>query len=169
MDLDPSRLRRGEWTAAVGAVVLLASTFLLPWYAVKGPYRPTASLLGVATSPDGWHSLSAVRWLIVATAIVALALAWLQASRRAPALPVTFSVIVTVLALITTLILIYRVLINVPGADSVVDQRAGAYLGLLSACAVLYGGFRSMRIEGVAERDGPGEIETVTAGSAGAS
>ena len=37
------------------------------------------------------------------------------------------------LGIVTVLVLIYRVLINVPGADSVVDRRAGAYVGLVSA------------------------------------
>ena len=37
------------WVAGAGAIALLASMFALPWYAVKTPYRPTASLSGVAT------------------------------------------------------------------------------------------------------------------------
>ncbi len=168
MDLHPSRLRRGEWVAATGAVLLLVFLFALPWYAVKAPYRPTASLVGVDTSPNGWHSLTHLRWLLMATILSALALAYLQASRRAPALPVSFSVIVSVLAAITLVALIYRVLINVPGADSVVDQRAGAYLGLLSACAILYGGYQSMRREGIAERDSP-EVATVNPSGASGS
>jgi hypothetical protein len=169
MDLDPSRLRRGEWVAGAGALVLLASVFALPWYAVKAPYRPTASLLGVATSADGWHSLTGLRWLLVLTFISAVSLAYFQATRRAPAIPVSLSVIVSVLSLISLLALVYRVLINVPGADSVVDQRAGAYLGLLSTCAVLYGAYESLRREGIAARDAPGEIETVRPGGAAAS
>jgi hypothetical protein len=169
VDLDPARLRRGEWLAAAGSAVLLISIFALPWYAVKAPYRPTASLLGVGTSHDGWSSLSHIRWLLLVTVLTGLALGYLQATRRAPALPSTFSAIVTVLAVISVLVLIYRVLINEPGADSVVDQRVGAYIGLISACVILYGGFESLRREGIAERDGPQEIETVTAGRAGAS
>jgi hypothetical protein len=168
MDLHPSRLRPGEWIAAAGAILLLVFLFALPWYAVKAPYRPTASLAGVATSRNGWHSLTHLRWLLMATIVTALALAYLQASRRAPALPVSFSVIVSVLAAISVVALIYRVLINVPGPDSVVDQRAGAYLGLLSGCAVLYGGYRSMRQEGVAQRDAP-EVPTVSPSGAGGS
>ena len=29
MDLDPSRLRRGEWVAGAGAIALLASIYVL--------------------------------------------------------------------------------------------------------------------------------------------
>jgi len=66
-----------------------------------------------------------------------------------------------VLGLLTALALIYRVLINVPGSDSVVVQKPGAFVGLVSAVAIAYGGYRSTREEGVAEKDGPQEIKTV--------
>lgn len=158
MDIAPSRLRRGEWVAAAGAVLLLVFLFALPWYASKPPYRTIAALQGVNTSPSGWSALSHVRWLLLLTALAALALAFLQASRQAPALPITTSVILSALALISVLTLIYRVLINQPGADSVVDQQLGAYLGLASSVVILYGACSCVRREGVAERDGPGEI-----------
>lgn len=168
MDLDPSRLRRGEWVAGIGGVLLLVFVFALPWYEVRAPYRVTNTLAGGNTSPNGWTALSHVRWLLLIAALAALALAWLQATRRAPALPVSFSVIVTVLALIAVLVLVYRVLINEPGADSIVDQRPGAYLGLASGIAILYGGFASMRQEGIEERDGPGEIPVASLDQPGA-
>ncbi len=63
--------------------------------------------------------------------------------------------------------LIYRVLINVPGSDSVVDARVGAYLGLATALAILYGGYRSMRREGISPNDAPAEIETLRSGESG--
>ena len=43
MDFDPSRLRRGEWIVGAGAVVLLASMFVLQWYGVSGQLGPTAA------------------------------------------------------------------------------------------------------------------------------
>lgn len=59
-------------------------------------------------------------------------------------------------ALITVLALIYRVLINQPGLGGVVEARAGAYVGLLSAVVLFYGAWRSLRQEGILERTGPG-------------
>ncbi len=61
----------------------------------------------------------------------------------------------------TPLALLYRVLVNEPGPDSIVQQKAGAFVGLISAIAIVYGAFWSMREEGIADQDGPGEIETV--------
>jgi hypothetical protein len=78
---------------------------------------------------------------------------------------VTLSVIVTFLGLLTVLVLIYKVLINVPGANALIEAKVGAYLGLASAVAVTYGGYESIRREGIAARDEPREIETLRLGS----
>jgi hypothetical protein len=162
VDLELSRLRPGEVIAGLGGLVLLFSLFVTTWYGTTGPISPTAALLGASTSYNGWHALTDLRWLILLTGATAVALAYFQATRRAPAIPVSLSVIVTVLALLTVLFLIYRVLINVPGPDSVIDRKAGAYLGLISSVAILYGAFASMRQEGVRQADGSPEIPTVS-------
>jgi hypothetical protein len=116
----------------------------------------------------GWDGLTNVRWLILVTVACGLLLVFLQASRKAPALPVSFSVIVTVLAVLTVLALIYRVLINEPGPDGYVDQQVGAFVGLVSSIALVYGGYASMRQEGIAPRDAPAlaDIEVVRLSSA---
>jgi hypothetical protein len=169
VDIEISRLRPGEIIAGASAVLLLVLMFAVPWYGVKSSFTSTGTSLGVSTSINGWQSLSHLRWLILLTIIAALALAYFQATRPAPAIPVSLSVIVTVLGLLSTLALIYRVLINVPGSDSVVDARVGAYLGLLCAAAILYGGYASMRREGISPKDAPSEIETVRPGESGGS
>lgn len=143
---------------AVSAVALLAFTFLLKWFAPATP--------GASGAVNGWHGLTHLRWLVLVTILGALALVYFQATRRTPAIPASLSMIVTVLALLTLLALIYRVVIAVPGGEG---RKAGAWLGLASAAALLYGAFRSLRTEGIAERDGPGEIETVRLGSEGGS
>jgi len=162
VEFDPSRLRRGEWIVAAGAVLLAAAMFLLPWYGVKSPLGPTAASLGRSTSWDGWHGLTNIRWLVLVTILVALALVWLQATRRAPALPVSFGVIVMVLGLLTTLALIYRVVIDVPGANSLVDRKAGGFVGIVATIAIFYGGYRSIREEGLGPRDERIEVERVS-------
>ena len=65
------------------------------------------------------------------------------------------------LGAVTALALIYRVLINVPGSDSVVQAQPGAYLGLASACLLVCGAYLSMRKEGIAAGDEPADIETI--------
>ena len=151
MDVRPSRLRLGEWIAGGGGVLLAVFMFALSWY------EPTHAIgTSSPASLNGWHGLTHLRWLVLVA--IALALVWLQASRRAPALPVTFSLFVMLLGGVTVLALLYRVVVNPPGGLSV---QVGAYLGLAAAVGVTYGGYKSMRTEGIAAYDAPAEIETV--------
>jgi hypothetical protein len=147
MDFDPSRLRRGEVLAAAGAILLLVFMLAGDWYGHSSQSR------------TGWEALTDLRWLVVVTIASAFLLAITQATRRAPAVPATLSVIVTVLGLITVLALIYRVLIDAPA-----HEQAGAFLALLSAIALAYGGYLSMRQEGIARRDAPPDIPVVRPG-----
>jgi len=159
MNFHPSRLRRGEWIVGASAVVLLASLFLFKWYELNDVLARAAATLGFSRSVNGWHGLSGgMRSLVLVTVLWALALVYFQASRRSPAIPASLSVIVTVLALLTLIALFFRVVIDVPGDQA---REAGAWLALASAAAMVYGAFLSLRTEGVADRDGPGEIETV--------
>lgn len=144
MGFDPGRLRRGELLAAAGAVLLLVFTLAGEWYG-HGAYART-----------GWEALTILRWLLLVTILTVLVLIITQLTRRAPAVPVTMSLIVTVLGLITVLALIYRVLIS-PAAH----EQTAAYLALLSALALAYGGYLSLRQEGIARRDAPTEIPLV--------
>jgi hypothetical protein len=166
VEFDRSRLRSGEWFVGAGSLVLLASTFLFKWYALSGPLAQTASkFLGLSTSVDGWHALSNLRWLILLTALVGLAVFYFQATRPAPALPVSLTVIVTALGFLTSIALIYRVVIDEPGGYSVITQRFGAFAGLFSAIAITIGGYRSLREDAVVSAEGPSEVETVKLGN----
>jgi hypothetical protein len=144
---EPSRLRRGEIVVALAAVVLGALMFAAPWYGREGSAADSASALGLPTTIDGWDSLPTLRWLILIAVLTSLALVVAQATRRAPALPVSLSVIGIALAMLTTLCLIYRVLIAVPALGYTVGARAGAYLGLACSILLIYGGYRSLREE----------------------
>ena len=144
MDLDPGRLRRGELLAGTGAVLLLVFLLAGKWYGHGGQAR------------TGWEALTSLRWLLVVTIAAAFALVATQVARRSPAIPVTLSMIVAVLGLITVLALIYRVLISSPP-----HEQAGAFLGLLSAIGMAYGGYLSLREEGISRRDAPREIPVV--------
>ncbi len=138
MDFRASRLRSGEIIAAIAAVVLLVDLLGLSWYSVNG------------ASATGWEVLTVLRWLILLTVAVALALAWFQATRRAPALPSSLSIIATVLGTITTLTLIWRVLISLPGPDGPalsISADVGAYVGLVGALLLAAGALWSLREE----------------------
>jgi hypothetical protein len=156
IELEFSRLRRGELIAGVSGIVLLASVLLLPWYGTSG-----TAALGGSSSVSGWSSLSILRWLILLDSLTALGLALSQAALRAPAVPVTLSVLATALGVPTAIAVIYRVLINLPGPDNLIGQRFGAFFGLLAAVALVYGAFTSLRQEGIASSDAVAAIPTV--------
>jgi hypothetical protein len=147
MSVDTSRLRGGELIAAAAAVSLLVLLLVSPWFGLSGRLGRTASELGVPVTINGWHGLPTLRWLLLITIIAAVALAYFQAARSAPALPASLSMIVLVLSVLSTVGIIYRVLISVPGPDSLGEARWGAFLGLVAALVLNYGAFRSLREE----------------------
>ena len=156
--MSVGRLRRGELIAGGSAAAMLVFLFGVHWYGVSGTFAPTLALgLHVRTSWTGWQALTYVRWLLLVTALLGLALAYFQAVARTPAIPVALAVITTVLGGLSALTLIARV-IDTPGNH--LDRRAGVYLGLAAAIGMAYGAFASLREEG-----GPDpaalEIETV--------
>lgn len=153
MEFKLSRLRGGEWLAGASAIVLLVS-MLLPWYGYAGVHG--------GPQITGWDEFIHLRWLILVTAIAGLALAVAQAAFRAPAVPVTLSVVVTVVGVLASVWLIYRVLISVPGSDGLLVQKPAAYLGLASALALTAGAFWSLRKEDRPDPVRNAEIPLVT-------
>lgn len=145
--LDLRRLRVGEIVAGGSAALLLIFLFVPDWYEVKGTLRETLSNLGGETSWNGWWGLSGLRYLVLVTIIVAFALTYFQAARRVPAIPIVLSVILTVLAGATVIALVYRVASGPPSYGNLLDQQAGAYLGLVAGMGIAYGAYRSMREE----------------------
>jgi hypothetical protein len=136
--------------------------FLLPWYTLTLSSQPPGPIALIPEQIDGWHGLTIGRWLLLLTALLALAAAFFQAQRRAPALPATLTVLASLLGGVSVLWLIIRVLIAPPGG-----RGLGGWIGLLGAAAIAYGGFESMRLEGIAPEDGPAEIPTIDLARAG--
>lgn len=129
MEPQPPHLRRGEILAGASALALLIFLFALGWLRSGGITR------------SGWSAVPVLRWLIVVAALVAIALTVTQATRAAPALPVSLSVIATVLSALVVLLLIIRLLTT--GAT----PQLGAYLGLAAVLGMSCGAFRSLRVE----------------------
>jgi hypothetical protein len=152
-----SRLRRGEVIALLSALALVALVFLIPWFQLTNPN-------GSHTSANAWTSLPTLRWLILVTAAAGVLLAYLQASHEAPALPVSWDVIVVTLSAITTLLVLIRVL---TGAGS---PQVGAFTGLVAVAALTAGSLLSLREEGGWTPGPDRPVETIapggTAGSA---
>lgn len=161
--LEFSRLRWPEWVIGLAGLLLLASLLLMPWYAISLISGPPGPKYFATTSVDGWHGLTHARWLVLVTVLAALAVVFFQARERAPAIPVAMTVITVPLAAVTLVWLIVRVWISPPGGRGI-----GGWIGILATAGILYGGYRSIRLEGIAETDAPVEIPTVRVGGEGA-
>ena len=69
----------------------------------------------------------------------------LHASQRSHGAQTDTEWTITALGALTSVLLIYRVLIDLPAPAAVVDQKLGAYLGILSAIAIAIGGYDALR------------------------
>lgn len=152
MTFDLSRLRRGEKIAAAAAVLLFILMFF-DWYSVSVSAGPFGHF---SVGGSAWQSFDFLDIYLFLVILAAIGLAVVTATERSPALPVTVSVIVTALAALGTLLVLYR-LIDTPigdvpdGVD--VGRTVWAFLGLVAVAAITYGGYLSMRDEGTSLSD----------------
>ncbi len=140
-----SRVRAGEWVAAIGAVALLVLSFL-NWFAVGFTTPGGAEVSGPGVS--AWSALGWFADVLVAVLVLGgLALSYMTIKRASPAWPVGAGVLTWLLGSLIFLVLLVRVTITQPGADVLVSVQLPAYLGLVAAALVPVGGFLSLRDE----------------------
>jgi hypothetical protein len=148
-----SRMRLGEWVAALGALGLFVMLFL-DWFSVDGQaagwkaYAP----LGEGVHLSGWGSLG---WfmdvLLCLTILGGASLSYMTVKRTSPAWPVGAAVLTWIVGSLIFLVLVVRVALQ-PGLGLGLPNRpvlveAPAYLGLLFAFLIPLGGFLSLRDE----------------------
>jgi hypothetical protein len=139
------RLTRGELVSGASAVALLVLSLAVPWYGVDGiPGRP-GSRTGMAGTQTGWQGLSDVRWLILLTVLVAFATLAVHAFGPARQTVAALRLALLALGWANALVLIVRVLIDLPSPDRVVDQKLGALMALLAALALAFGASEAVR------------------------
>jgi hypothetical protein len=143
------RIVHGELLSAVSAMALLIAMFGLEWFGVDGIPGRTRSL---AWAENAWHGLTLVRWVMLLTVVVAAGAPLLHASQRSHGAKTSTSRAVLGLGSLTSALLIFRVLIDLPSSDQVVDQKLGALIGVLCALGIALGGFEAVREERTALR-----------------
>jgi hypothetical protein len=136
------RIGHGELLSAASALSLLIVMFAFEWFGVDGIPGRTASL---AWAENAWHVLTLVRWVMLLTIAMALGAPLLHATQRAHGVKTSTSGAVLVLGSLTSALLILRVLIDLPASGQVVDQKLGAFIGVLCALGVALGGYEAVR------------------------
>jgi hypothetical protein len=143
--VDVRRLRLGEWVAAGGGAALLVSLFL-DWYGARVEVDGTG--IELRTGFTAWQSFDVLDIVLVVVALLAIALAVLQAMRDSQALPLAVGILTIASGALAVLLVAYR-MINQPGPNEFIEVRAGAWLGLFATLAIVVGGWESIREERV--------------------
>jgi hypothetical protein len=147
--MDVNRLRGGERIAAIGGVALFIFMFFT-WFEAPGLDQVPDTGLGGAfkeqLSANAWESFDFLDIIMFLTVIASVGLAVMTMTQRSVNLPVAASAITAGLGILSTVLIVYRIL-N-PIGDPNFDRKIGLFLGLIAAAAVAYGGWRSMQEEG---------------------
>jgi hypothetical protein len=148
--MDADRLRRGELIAGLSALALLIIMFL-PWFGIGGVAEEALEqaqdfgfAADVETSANAWESFDFIDIVLLVTVIVAGALAVSAMMAQSVALPVAVSALTAGLGILSTLLVLYR-LLDTPFDAS---RKFGVFLGLIAAAGIAYGGWLAMQEEG---------------------
>jgi hypothetical protein len=138
------RLRQGALITAGSAVALLVVMFAMEWYGVDEMPGRASAHNALSHAENAWTALTIVRWLMLVTIVVALGSVLLHGSQRTHGAKTNTGALVALLGGLTAVVLIDRVLIDLPSSNAVVDQKLGAFIGVLSAVGIALGGYESM-------------------------
>jgi hypothetical protein len=137
--VDLNRLTLGGRIIALSGLLLFIDSFL-PWFRRCADF---SSLGGgkICASHNGWNNALSLLGVLIALALVVLVV--LEAAGNAlPAVgTVTWGQITMGAAAVAAFFVILQVIIG----DSGVSRSVGAYLGVVFALALAYGGFLRMR------------------------
>jgi hypothetical protein len=139
-----TRVRVGELISAASALLLLVIMFATEWYGVAGVPDPSAARPAVSTAENGWNGLTTIRWVLLITILVAIGSVFLRASQRKHGAKTETGGVVAALGAVSSVLLVYRVLIALPAGTKVIDQKLGAFMGLVCALGVAWGGYESI-------------------------
>ncbi len=172
--MDVNRLSQGEKIVGISAIVLLLDMFILKWFGLK--FDGGAGAFGVSAegSKNAWGSMDVIRFILILAVIAGLALTYIKAAASDVDLPVALSVVVTALAGLGTLLVLFR-LISPPDfglsdfPSGVSHTRGiGAFIGLIAVGALTYGGYRTMEEEGTSFGDAADSFSGGGSGGTGA-
>jgi hypothetical protein len=148
--LDPAQ---AELIAGAGALLLLVSLLFLPWFGIDVSTGHFASGSTTHGSEGAWHTLTLLRWLMLVTVVVALLPLLIRPASRWLGLPRRTNSAMAALGCLTALLVGGRVLVFLPDPSRVVDQQAGAILGVLGALLIAFGGLELTRVHGARRRE----------------
>ena len=153
------RLRSGE-RLALGGGIALAILLGFDWFFLSTPdARVGAHESGIRAL--GWFATL----LMLGAIVAALAMTFAAVTQRAAAVPVVGAVFTALLGILATLAIAVRLIaqpgLGVDAGNADVDLELGAWLGLLAAAAIAFGGWRAMADERTDTKDSIEQTEDV--------
>lgn len=147
------KLSPGEKIAGGSAIALFIFMFF-NWFGaeVSGVNGFSGSVSGEAG--NAWDTLDFIPIVLLITVIAALVMVGLRLADSAAEPPVPMSAIVTVLGVISVLLILFRIVdpptfASFGGVSVDATLSVGIFLGLIAAAGVAYGGYSTMREEGI--------------------
>jgi hypothetical protein len=147
--MDVDRLSTGEKIAGASAVLLFIFMFF-DWFKVE--IDGGEGLFSVSVGGSAWEAFSYTDLFLMLTILVAVAVVVIRLTDALVEPPVSLNAVAAVLGGISVLLVLYRIIDppgdtgGVPGVD--ISPTIGAFLGLIAAVGIAYGGYRAMQEEG---------------------
>ena len=142
-----SPVQGGELISALSALILLILMFTVEWFGVAGVPGASKTQAATTTAVDAWHAMTLLRWLMLLTIVVTLGAVPLHLTQRRHGRSTETGLTIMVLGSVTALLLAWRVLVQLPKPDQIIDQKLGAIAGLVAALGIAFGGFERWREE----------------------
>ncbi len=142
--------------AAVSAIALLLIMFIFKWFGLSIDTGGLGGLGGSASvSANAWQSFGFIDIILFITILVAVGLAVMKANQQSVNLPVAASALTAGLGILSVLLILFRIIsppdfgaggVSIDGVDT--TRKIGAFLGLIGAAGIAYGGYLAMQEEG---------------------
>jgi hypothetical protein len=148
MDLD--RLSIGEKIAG-GSAVLLFIFMFFDWF--NAEVSGGDGLFSASVGGNAWEAFDVIDLVLMIAIIVTVGVVVVRLSDAVLEPPFSLNAAVAVLGGICVLLILYRI-IDPPGGGDIagvsvdISPAVGAFLGLITAAGITYGGYRAMQDEG---------------------
>jgi hypothetical protein len=131
--MDLRRLRPADWLTGLAGVALFLLLFA-PWYGVSDG------------NLSGWQAFAVTDVVFAITAVLAVGVVVVTATRAAPALPIAADVVCAAASVVSLVLVLVR-LANVPHDEIVTGRSWGVFAGTAAVVAVFVGAWWAMRDE----------------------
>lgn len=148
--MDLNRLTQGEKIAGVSAILLFIFMFF-DWYGVT--ISGGGETINLGGGGNAWDALDFIPILLLIAIIATVAVVVIEATDNDVDLPVHGAAIITVVGVVSTLLILFRIIdtptfASIGGVSAEGSVKFGIFLSLIAAAGMAFGGWRTMQEEG---------------------